>query len=444
MRIRLLTIVMSLGAALACGCGGGGGDSGDPAEPAWNPAALGSLVDNPYLPLAPGTHLVYEGETEEGTERVEVTVSHVSRPVAGVNVVVVVDRAFVDGELVEETFDWFAQDGEGNVWYLGEDSHEIEDGEVVSTDGSWEAGVDGAEGGIVMKASFVPGDSYRQENRPGVAEDMAEIVATDVPLTLENGDSYLTLKIREWNPLEPDTGEFKYYAPGVGLVREEAEDGSEGLELVERWIDTAPEIDPTEFSPVITNLHLPFVPGTTLRYAGETEDGLEEVEVYVTSDIRVVMGVSCRVVRDREYLDGELVEETFDWYAQDDEGNVWYFGEDSTEYEDGVAVSTEGSWEAGVDGAFPGIAMLASPRPGDSYRMEFRPGEAEDMSEVLALEVPVQLESGAEYDCLNNREWNPLEPDSDELKYFAPGIGLVLEMDPDGEEPIQLVAIEFD
>ena len=147
------------------------------------------------------------------------------------------------------------------------------------------------------------------------------------------------------------------------------------------------------------------------------------------------------MVEDRVYLDGELTEETFDWFAQDSEGNVWYFGEDSAEYEDGELVSTEGSWEAGVDGAQPGIIMKADPRVGDSYRQEYYEGEAEDMGAVVALEQSVTVPYGDFDDCLQILDWNPLEPDSNEYKYYSSEIGLVLEMQEDGSEPLELINI---
>ena len=128
-----------------------------------------------------------------------------------------------------------------------------------------------------------------------------------------------------------------------------------------------------------------------------------------------------------ELVDGELAEETFDWYAQDNDGNVWYFGEDSKEYEEGEVVSTEGSWEAGVDGAKPGIIMKANPQIGDSYRQEHYPGEAEDLGEVIRLNESASVPRGSYDGVLVIQEWSPLEPDVIEHVYYAPGIGVILE-----------------
>jgi hypothetical protein len=177
-------------------------------------AALGggepAPIDNPYLPLRPGSRWVYRETTAEKTvQRVVVTVTHRTRLIAnGVTARVVHDRVTERGRLVEDTYDWYAQDRRGNVWYLGEDTKEYENGKVVSTEGSWEAGVDGARPGIVMLARPRPGATYKQENRPGEAEDMARVLG-------RFGDTVLT---RDWNPLQRGAVEFKLYARGVGLV----------------------------------------------------------------------------------------------------------------------------------------------------------------------------------------------------------------------------------
>jgi len=121
-----------------------------------------------------------------------------------------------------------------------------------------------------------------------------------------------------------------------------------------------PIIDSADFVTEIDNLYFPLKPGTTFIYRGETEEGVQRNEVVVTNQTKTILGVLTTVVWDRVWdEDDELVEETYDWYAQDKDGNVWYFGEDSKEYESGVVVSTAGSWEAGVDGAKPGIIMEA-------------------------------------------------------------------------------------
>ena len=139
------------------------------------------------------------------------------------------------------------------------------------------------------------------------------------------------------------------------------------------------------------------------------------------------MGIAATVVRDSVYVEDELVEDTFDWFAQDRDGNVWYLGEDSREIEGGEVVSTEGSWEAGVDGALPGIVMPAEPGVGDAYRQEYDVGEAEDMFEVVAVGGAVEVPVGSFEEVVMTRDWTPLEPEVIEEKQYAPGVGKLRE-----------------
>jgi hypothetical protein len=188
-----------------------------------------------------------------------------------------------------------------------------------------------------------------------------------------------------------------------------------------------PPIDPTTFVEDIDNPHFPQLPGMrwTLEGGGEAEGEVDTVEV--TSETRTVMGVVCTVVHDEVSIDGNPVEITSDWYAQDAEGNVWYFGEETAEYEDGEVVSTAGSWEAGVDGAMPGIIMPASPEVGVPYRQEFYAGEAEDLAKAVELNASIDVPFGSYDGILVTEDWTPLEPDIAERKFYAPGIGLILE-----------------
>jgi hypothetical protein len=194
-----------------------------------------------------------------------------------------------------------------------------------------------------------------------------------------------------------------------------------------------PEIDPNNFVDVIDNPYLPFLVGSSWTYEG-TEDGeTENVEVTVTPERKEIMGISATVVRDTVTTgDGEVVEDTYDWYAQDRDGNVWYLGEDSTEFENGKAVGTSGSWEAGVDGALPGIVMQAQPEAGQAYRQEYYVGEAEDLAEVQRVDATESVPFGDFDQLVVIKEWNPLEPDVVEEKYFASTVGLVLEVKTEG------------
>jgi hypothetical protein len=184
----------------------------------------------------------------------------------------------------------------------------------------------------------------------------------------------------------------------------------------------SPDIHPANFVDKIDNKYFPLDPGTTFLYEGNAERD----EMAVTSDTKKVMGVECVVVDDRGWEDGELIEKTYDWFAQDKEGNIWYFGEDTKEYNNGKVTSTKGSWEAGVDGAKPGIIMQAHPKVGESYRQEYYKGEAEDMAKVQSSNESVRVPYGSFDHVLVTKEWTPLEPGYDEHKYYAGGVGQVL------------------
>lgn len=204
-----------------------------------------------------------------------------------------------------------------------------------------------------------------------------------------------------------------------------------------------PHIDPADFVAVIDNPYMPLAPGTTYTYEGAFKAEGEEITVTVTNRTKRIIGITTTVVSDVVTVDGELAEKTFDWYAQDRWGNVWYFGEDTKTYENGKVVSTEGSWEAGVDGAKPGIVMLGEPHVGDMYRQEYYPGVAEDMAQVIELGASVTVPFGSFDEVLVTQDWTPLEPKALEYKYYAPGIGLVLERSAKGpKEEVQLVSVD--
>lgn len=246
-----LTIVLALTVAVGgCGAQQRPGSSGTPTPPeGWGasetwilpsnsgvePSTFVDGVDNPYWPLTPGTKWSYEANTEEGTETIEVEVLRETKEVAGVTCIVVHDVVKLDGELIEDTYDWYAQDKDGNVWYMGEDSKEYEGGEVVSTAGSWEAGVDGAEPGIkVWGEPKVGGPAYYQEFYKGEAEDLGKDLATDGMADTPAGEFEALLVVEEWTPLEPDVVERKYYKAGVGTVKEEMVRGGTEVVLLTR------------------------------------------------------------------------------------------------------------------------------------------------------------------------------------------------------------------
>jgi hypothetical protein len=154
-------------------------------------------------------------------------------------------------------------------------------------------------------------------------------------------------------------------------------------------------------------------------------------DVIVTRDTKQILGVTVTVVHDQVFLNDELTEDTFDWQAQDKQGNVWYFGEDTKELENGQVVSTEGSWEAGVNGN-PGIIMLAQPKTGLGYIQEDAPDIAEDRAKALSLKSNIDVPFGSFDHCLQTLEWSLLEPGVREHKFYCPGVGFVAEVQPKG------------
>jgi hypothetical protein len=208
-----------------------------------------------------------------------------------------------------------------------------------------------------------------------------------------------------------------------------------------------PPFDPANFvnpadigGSVAPNPFLPLIRGRTWVYQSDEET----IRVTVTDQVKLVSGVPCAVVRDTVSENGNLIEDTNDWMAQDLAGNVWYCGEATAEYEDGFPVSIEGSFEAGVDGAKPGILMKAAPAVGDVYRQEFDLGNAEDDARVIDLHgsatVPVPGAS-CDGDCLVIQETTALSPDALEHKYYKAGIGLILEVSPESGDRTELVEI---
>lgn len=191
-----------------------------------------------------------------------------------------------------------------------------------------------------------------------------------------------------------------------------------------------PQINPADFSTKITNPYFSLPVGKKLVYEQETAEGLERGVVEIGGGTRIIAGVKTLIYRDREYLEGELVEDTRDYLAQDKAGNVWYFGEDVDSYEDGKLKDHGGAWITGVDGAKPGIWIKANHVVGDSYRQEFYKGQAEDIRDVVALNQTVTTGRATYRNCVKFYEWTPLDIKSREHKYYCPEVsGLVLVED---------------
>lgn len=195
----------------------------EPYSPSIDPSSFGGPIDNPYLPLEPGTKFTFHGVGDNGKtpELNTVLVTHRTKRIMGIDATVVLDQVFAGGKPEERTFDWYAQDSAGNVWYLGEHSSNYEHGRWVLDDGSWTAGVGTGKAGIIMPAHPRPGDSYRQEYSPGHAEDQAKVLGSGGPQKTPYRAFGKTLAIREYSDIDKQY-ERKYYARGVGVIVENA------------------------------------------------------------------------------------------------------------------------------------------------------------------------------------------------------------------------------
>lgn len=196
-----------------------------------------------------------------------------------------------------------------------------------------------------------------------------------------------------------------------------------------------PVIVPTNFTHRVDNPFFPLVPGNTKTFIEyEGRDKLE-TRTTVTHETKMIMGVKCVVVHETVTRDGELEEDTFDWYAQDADGAVWYFGEATRAFKLGGRISTAGSWEAGVKGAQPGIVMPAHPQVGNRYLMEYAANEAEDIGQIAALGDTVSVPFADFTDCVRTREWSMLESGTS-TKWYARGVGLVRDKSATGETAV--------
>jgi hypothetical protein len=200
---------------------------------------------------------------------------------------------------------------------------------------------------------------------------------------------------------------------------------------------------PDSFVGQVTNRYLPLTPGTTLTYKGKL-DGQPAVDVFaVTHDTKVILGVTTTVIHDQVFQKGELVEDTLDWYAQAADGTVWYFGEDTRELDNGQVVSTEGSWEAGVDHASAGIFMPASPQVGQFFKQEDAKNVAEDCTRIVDLNASVKTQYVTSNQALKTEEFSLLEPGVLDNKFYVRGIGLVQEQTVQGGSDIlKLVSVQ--
>ena len=390
-------------------------------------------ITNAYFPLLPGSTYVYTGTKEADRQLDRMIVTNLTKQILGVSTTVVFDRVFINGVLEEKTYDWYAQDNAGNVWYFGEDTRELDaSGKVTSREGSWQAGVNGAKAGIIMQARPGLGDSYFQEFAAGVAEDHAVNVSFAGRAKNDVGTFTNCLVTHETTPLDPTALDEKVYAPGIGSIKENSLAGPvETLKL------KSFELGPAGFGTVIDNPYLPMLPGSIAVYKGTKSGDRVTNRVIVTDLTKAIQGVTTTVVFDRVFVNGVLEEKTYDWYAQDKAGNVWYFGEDTRELDaSGKVVSREGSWQAGVNSAKAGIVMQAVPGVGNTYRQEFAAGVAEDQASVIGLRTRADVPYGSFRNCLETLEFTALEPTVQEHKFYVAGIGLVKSQSVSGESEI--------
>lgn len=202
--------------------------------------------------------------------------------------------------------------------------------------------------------------------------------------------------------------------------------------------------DSIEFVSGIDNPYIPFVPGSKWVYEARLEDGtVERNEIEVLQETRAVNNVTAAIVHDTVFVEGQLVEETFDWYAQDKDGNVWYLGEQVDNYENGLLVDHAGSWEWGVDGALPGVMMWADPAAhlNEEYFQEYYAGEAEDQGQVLSVSETETVPFGSFDEVVKTYDFSALDSELKENKFYAAGIGVIKEVNQvTGEE---VVLIEY-
>lgn len=205
------------------------------------------------------------------------------------------------------------------------------------------------------------------------------------------------------------------------------------------------QLNPADFTADISNRYYPLVPGMRWTYEEIDEHG-NTIQAVVTASSetkQIANGITARVVRDTVTSDGQIIEDTIDWYAQDAAGNVWYMGEDTAEFENGRITTTAGSFEAGVDRALPGIIMPATPIDGVRYRQEYYEGQAEDNGEILSTEEQAEVPYGHFNDVVLTKDTITIQPDALEYKLYAPGVGQVLAFDVSGGAGRQeLISVE--
>jgi hypothetical protein len=416
------------------------GSSGDGFQDEFNleECTLSPSGANGYFFLEPGYQLVLEGEDEGEEVVLIITVLEETMVVDGTETRIVEERESADGELVEVSRNFFAICEEtGDIFYFGEEVDDYEDGEIVSHEGAWLAGVNDARPGIIVPGNPEVGMKYYQEVAPGVAEDRAEVLSLSEELDTPAGDFEDVLKVEETTPLEPGVEEYKFHAHGVGLIQdgplqlteytlpESARSGGSDEEFQDEF-----NLEDCTMSSTGRNDYFFLEPGYRLTLEGEEDMEMVQLILTVLSETKVANGIETRIVEERESVDGELVEISRNFFAICTEtGDVFYFGEEVADYENGEIVGHEGQWEAGVDGARAGLIVPANPQVGMKYYQEVAPGVAEDRAEIISLNEVLDTPAGRFNHVLKVEESNPLEGNAKEYKFHAPGIGLIQDED---------------
>ena len=441
-------------------------------------------INNKYFPLTPGMEYTYEGFTREGSNQVPhsiiFTVTDLTKEIEGIQTVVAYILDYSDGELVEAEIAFYAQDNDGNVWFMGEYPEVYEFGQIVEAP-AWIPGLKGAKAGIVMKVDPELGmPSYAQGWGPAVGwRDRGRVVAlgekTCVPVACYEN----ILVTEEFSQSDPEAAQVKYYAPGVGNVKVTwkgqdssreildlisftqltpdamAEVRTAALELEESAVENSKEVyaasSPLEYTPdpstvaefkdfdpanfinstVINNEWMPMQPGTHWAVEGTAVDDegnhfTRRIEFTITDLTKEIEGVQTVVAWIVDYNDGEVIEKEIAFYAQDKDGNVWYFGEHPEEIEQGEFVKAS-PWIAGIEDARPGIKMMAEPKLGiPSYFQGW--GPAVEWSDYAQIDQ-VGQETCVAVDCYKDTlviaESSLGEVNAFQLKYYARGVGEV-------------------
>jgi hypothetical protein len=437
-------------------------------------------INNTYFPLTPGLQYIYDGFTRRDNQKIPhrkiVSVTELTKEVAGVETLVTYTEDYRDGKLLEAEIAFYAQDDDGNVWFMGEYPEVYEAGEVLESH-AWISGLDGAEAGIVMPAEpEVDSLSYAQGWGPNLSwTDRRQIVALDQKVCARAECYEDVLVTEEFSQEQPDSTQVKFYAPDIGEVKVGwsetlelsslteltpealAEIDSAALELEASALVRSKEVyaatvpikypadpdptavaefwafDPANFiaSTVIDNLRMPLQPGTRWVHEGTALDDegnsiIRRIEFTVTDLTKEIAGVQTVVAWIVDYTDGEIVEKEIAFYAQDKDGNVWYLGEYPEEYEEGEFAAAH-PWIHGLEDARAGIKMLANPELGlPNYYQGWGPAvDWSDFSQVDQVAQETCVPAGCYQDVLVIAESSLGETDAYQLKYYAPNVGEV-------------------